>query len=265
MRTLIALFLFGVMAARAADETNAAPAQAAEPAPMKATEVVEAKPTNAPTLTGFDAFKVIAQRNIFDPNRRREGGGPVAPVERPKRTDAFTLVGAIAYEKGQFAFFEGSSSEYRKSVKAGDNFAGYKVAQVSPAQVTLEAEGKKVEMPVGSQMRRIEGEEWKMSAHAEPVESRESGSAREVRSESRNESRDRENFRNRERGSRDFNSSGRTGFDSSRNGFDRTSRPSESATTTSRSSSPAPSSSGGGNVDPAEALKRLMERRARGE
>jgi hypothetical protein len=300
MRTLIALILFGVIAVRAQEaepEKEAAPATAAEstPADASATEAKAPEPSttetkatapadskaaattergarNVPEGTGFDAFKVIAQRNIFDPNRTR-AGTVRPPTERPRRTEAFALKGIIAYEKGDFAFFDGTSSDYRKSVKTGDNFAGYKVVGVAPGQVTLEADGKKVEMPVGSQMKRAEGDEWKMSAHADSFETsgspRESSGSRESRSDVRTDSRDRENFRRGDRGTRDFNSSGRTGFDSGRNGFDRTSRSSEGTTTSrygssSATTSSAPASSSGGG-DPAEALRRLLERRSRGE
>jgi hypothetical protein len=144
MKILFAIIFIGVIATAPAQETNAT----ATVDPMS-----------------FEAFKVIAQRNIFDPNRSaRNGARP--PEERPKRTEMFTLVGAIAYEKGEFAFFEGTSSEYRKSVKSGDNFAGYKVTQVTPKGVHLEAEGKSVQLPVGSQMKRLEGEEWKINTQA---------------------------------------------------------------------------------------------------
>jgi hypothetical protein len=73
----------------------------------------------------------------------------------------------MSYEKGRFAFFDGSSSEYRKSVKPGDSIAGYKVADVAPNKVTLESGDKKFELPVGGQLKRIDEGEWKVNASAE--------------------------------------------------------------------------------------------------
>jgi hypothetical protein len=112
----------------------------------------------------FDEFKIITQRNIFDPNRRVRGSRP-SNEDRPKptRIDYLNLVGAMSYEKGRFAFFDGSSSEYRKSVKPGDSIAGYKVADVTASKVTLESGDKKVELPVGGQMKRVDEGDWQVN------------------------------------------------------------------------------------------------------
>jgi hypothetical protein len=139
-----------------------------------ATNVVSAA-TNAPVETAaakvssdeaanFDEFKIITQRNIFDPNRRVRGSRP-SNEDRPKptRVDYLNLVGAMSYEKGRFAFFDGSSSEYRKSVKPGDSIAGYKIADVTASKVTLESGEKKVELPVGGQMKRVDEGEWQVN------------------------------------------------------------------------------------------------------
>ena len=73
----------------------------------------------------------------------------------------------MSYEKGRFAFFDGSSSEYRKSVKPGDSIAGYKVANVTANKVTLESGDKKVELPVGGQMKRVDEGEWQVNKSPE--------------------------------------------------------------------------------------------------
>jgi hypothetical protein len=149
--------------------TNSAPATVAisERQPEPEVEIIS---TNSGPVDPFSyqAFRIVAQRNIFDPNRRVRTQSNEAPPERPKRIENFTLLGAIAYDKGNFAFFEGSNSDYRKSVKAGDSIGGLKVAEVAPNHVTFEAgEGKTLELPVGSQMKRTEGEEWKVGGRAE--------------------------------------------------------------------------------------------------
>ena len=135
--------------------TNAAPTVAASPAPDR-------------DVVSFDEFKIITQRNIFDPNRRIPGSrsGP-REESRPRRIDYLNLVGAMSYEKGRFAFFDGSSSEYRKSVKPGDSIAGYKVADVTANKVTLENGDKKFEIPVGGQMKRVDEGEWKVNSSPE--------------------------------------------------------------------------------------------------
>lgn len=141
----LALILFLAAAARAED------APAAKPAP-----------------NSFDAFKIVTQKNIFDPSRsapgqKRERGSET----RPPKVEYLSLVGAMTYGKGDFAFFDGTSSDYRKTVKAGDAIAGYKIAQVTQTNVTLEAEGKTLHMPVGGQLKRVDEGEWTLNASAE--------------------------------------------------------------------------------------------------
>jgi len=82
------------------------------------------------------------------------------PSRRPTNVEFFTLVGTMAYEKGVFAFFEGSSSEFTKVVKADGVMAGYKLADVLAGGVKLEADGKLIDLPIGSQMRREDAGSW---------------------------------------------------------------------------------------------------------
>ena len=123
-------------------------------------------PTNTPSRIDFDSFKIIAQRNIFNPNRsargsrNRDGDAP-----RAARTESFTLVGTIMYENGQFAFFDSSSSSYKKAIKAGDTIAGYKISEVTPKGVKLELNEKTVDLGVGQQMRRTDEGEWSVSGN----------------------------------------------------------------------------------------------------
>lgn len=153
--------------------TNVTQAAASSAAQTNVTESVTARgdarpPSNDVESGSFDEFKIITQRNIFDPNRRRPGE-PRRSEEKPKpvRIDYLNLVGAMSYEKGRFAFFDGSSSEYRKSVKPGDSIAGYKIADVTQNKVTLENGDKKIELPVGGQMKREDEGEWRLNSSPE--------------------------------------------------------------------------------------------------
>jgi hypothetical protein len=135
----------------AASETNAVPATSQ---------------TNAPSRFDFDSFKIIAQRNIFNPNRSARGSGNRnGDSPRPARTESFTLVGTIMYENGQFAFFDSPSSSYKKAIKAGDTIAGYKISEVTPKGVKLELNGKTLDLGVGQQMRRADEGEWSVSGN----------------------------------------------------------------------------------------------------
>jgi len=126
--------------------------------------------TNSASPSNFSYFRIITERNIFNPdrypNRARGPRGPRGPA-----TDAFALVGTMSYEKGQFAFFDGTSSTYRKALPAGGTIAGYKVAEITPTAVKLVSTNKQVELKVGSQMRH-EGTNWQLVARNElPTES----------------------------------------------------------------------------------------------
>jgi hypothetical protein len=124
--------------------------------------------TNSPSATDYNSFKLISDRNIFNPNRR---GGQRDIVRTPSvKVDSFKLVGTMNYEKGKFAFFDGTSSEYRKTLKLSDIIGGYRIADISPNAIKLLAAGNStVSLPVGAQMRRQDGGPWALVSKAEPV------------------------------------------------------------------------------------------------
>ena len=112
--------------------------------------------------TDYAYFKVVNDRNIFNPARQpnRPDRPASREVKRTPKVDAFSLVGTLRYEKGDMAFFDGSSPDYRKAHKAGDTIAGYKVLSITDAAVRIEAQGKVTELKIGSQMRREDEGEW---------------------------------------------------------------------------------------------------------
>lgn len=136
--------------------------------------------TNAVGTTGteFSSFKLISDRNIFNPNRGRASSrADREPQRKPVQVDLVTLVGTLSYSKGDFAFFDGSSSQYRKTLKSGDSIAGYSIQSITNNRIQIEAEGKTLEMQVGSQLRREDEGEWKFIARAEGSSSSSSSSS----------------------------------------------------------------------------------------
>lgn len=123
---------------------------AAAPAPRNDSAV-------APSAA-FDTFRLISDRNIFSPYRtgaRRDRGNE----EVQPRTDVITLTGTAA-DKGERAFFDGSSPGYRKTLRAGDAIDQFKIVKISPHVVEFERDGKALSLRVGQQFRRPEGGEW---------------------------------------------------------------------------------------------------------
>lgn len=130
-----------------------------------------AQQTNRTSQVDFSNFQVISERNIFNPNRtaRHKHGN------RPQTVaDAFSLVGTMSYAKGTFAFFDGTSSDYRRVVQNAGTIAGYKVTNITPTAVKLANGDKQLVMKVGTQMRREEKGAWQLAATSElPVETTE--------------------------------------------------------------------------------------------
>ena len=128
-----------------------------------------AQSTNAPARLSYDAFRMISDRNIFNPNRVGRGAPrttrrdttPAAHVE------SFSLVGIMSYEKGLFAFFEGTSADFKKVLQADAVIGQYKVASVLPEAVKLTSGTNAFELKVGMQMRREDEGEWFLSAGGE--------------------------------------------------------------------------------------------------
>lgn len=121
--------------------------------------------TNAgPTSLDYAAFKIIVERNIFDPNRYAAQSRP--PSRAPARVDSVTLVGTMSYEKGDFAFFDGTSSEYKKALKLRDSIVGYKVSNITPTSVALASGTNELKLGVGMQLRREEDGPWHLAGQA---------------------------------------------------------------------------------------------------
>jgi len=88
----------------------------------------------------------IARSNIFDPARRPVVGsvqkppGPVIPP-RPPQPASFSLVGIVGYSEGKlagaYAFFDGTSQLYRKTVRLNGDIAVFKVSDIAADSVTL--------------------------------------------------------------------------------------------------------------------------------
>lgn len=127
-----------------------------------------AEPTNSAPVADFSAFRLVAERNIFNPNR--SGSQPPREREsrRASRSDTFGLVGTMIYGKGPIAFFDGSSGDYRKALSPGATIAGYTVTEIGAAAVKLSMNGTNtLELRVGSRLRREEGGAWEPTDTAE--------------------------------------------------------------------------------------------------
>lgn len=131
--------------------------------------LASAQPTNTPARLDYSAFKIIPERNIFNPHRYARSSAASRPREtrRVARVESCVLVGVMNYEKGPFAFFDGTSSDYRKVLKPEGSIAGYKLAEVKPTSVLLAAGTNTLELRVGMQLRREDEGQWQVAAAPE--------------------------------------------------------------------------------------------------
>jgi len=139
---------------------------------MAAVPFAQAGSEPASARLDYDSFKIITKRNIFDPNRSGKSStrARAMPDSRAAAT-TFSLVGTLRYEKGSFAFFEGSSSQYRLVLEPSDTIAGYKITDIAPGFVTLEStNGQAIALRVGMQMRKLDEGQWLLAGPADSSE-----------------------------------------------------------------------------------------------
>ena len=204
-RILVLSSVSGLLLLPAVSSLGAATSQTNSPtrvdASPKRVNKTSKRPDDVPGRGDYTSFKVIADRNIFNGNRSRSR----VDAPRPVKVESFALAGTLSYEKGTFAFFDGSSAEYRKVLKPEGTIAGYKITEITPDVAKLEAGDQKLEMRVGMQLRREDEGEWKLSARSEAPSS--SGS-RDSRSRDSGQRDDRSRFSS-DRGSSSRDSGGR--------------------------------------------------------
>jgi hypothetical protein len=136
------------------------------------TLLTRAQETNSPGRPDFQDFRIISERNIFNPNRspRRERSRSDREPDRRTRTESVALLGTMNYEKGWFAFFDGSRSDYRKALQPGDAIAGYTIGEIAPNHVKLESTNSPpIQLRVGTQMRKQDEGEWEIRDRFEAV------------------------------------------------------------------------------------------------
>ena len=109
---------------------------------------------------GYDAYRLVRTRNIFDPNRRapRIESAPTRRESTPtNRPHYLKLTGTMVTETKTLAFFSGSKSEYSRVLSLGDSIADGKVTAITAQQVELQREGKPVILVVGGAPLSLDG------------------------------------------------------------------------------------------------------------
>jgi hypothetical protein len=117
---------------------------------------------SSPVDPKFDTFRVVLDRNIFNPNRAPRGRS--VPEEKPPRVDEIFLVGTMQSDTGLLAFFDSADAEFRKNLREGDSIAGFKLQRIAAEGVELLRDDQPIALKVSQQLRRPEGGEWTVTA-----------------------------------------------------------------------------------------------------
>lgn len=149
-----ALLMLGYGPAAAA---NGAPKLPAPSAPSSAVPAV-VRPAAASPYASFDTFGIIGERNIFNPNR--VGRTPRNTNPPPPAADILSLVGTMDYDKGLFAFFDGSQPGFRQALHVGGTITGFTVTAIDSNGVELTRNGQKFPFRIGQQLRRPAAGDW---------------------------------------------------------------------------------------------------------
>ncbi|MCL5096735.1 MAG: hypothetical protein M1608_04250 [Candidatus Omnitrophica bacterium] len=123
-----------------------------------------AEESNAPASGhDFQSFKIIFERNIFNPNRRPVSNRGSQDEGAPSpRIDGFSLIGTLIYDKGSYAFFDGTESKYKTVLRPLDSIAGFKVTEITPNSVRLLSASNSFELPMNMQIKREDEGEWRL-------------------------------------------------------------------------------------------------------
>jgi hypothetical protein len=123
---------------------------------------------SASRTPGFNSFKILLERNIFDPNRYPNKPKQLEQVKvkapRQVEIDSLTVTGALISGATTMAFFEGSQSEYERTVSVGSKIAGCLIMEINTNYVKLDVDGKLLELPISSHLVRRDQGEWEVTA-----------------------------------------------------------------------------------------------------
>ena len=114
----------------------------------------------AEKVAGFDAFRLMRTKNMFDPNRR-PARTETASAQRPapvreNKSSTLTLTGTMVTEGKVLAFFAGTRADYSKVLSVGGTIADCKITAIKATEVEMERGGKPGALAVGHQLQ-IEG------------------------------------------------------------------------------------------------------------
>ena len=116
-----------------------------------------AKPAVDPA---YESFRMVIDRNIFNPQRNGKPGGEVKVAS--SADDYIDLLGALITSEGALAIFEGSETEYNAILRSAQTLAGMRLTEIGTDQVRLQQGDRQLDLPVGYRLSRSRGGAWEV-------------------------------------------------------------------------------------------------------
>lgn len=131
---------------------------------------VSAQEKESPKTIKYDSFKIIWERNIFQPNRQPISARELVKDPTPVfvQADTISLVGSLLNENESFAFFSGTKPEYQAVVIKGGTIAEYRVASIRTDGVKLEKNQESIDLPVGMGLKKGDDGKWVITTVFKP-------------------------------------------------------------------------------------------------
>ncbi len=130
----------------------------------------------------YESFRIVVDRNIFDPGRSpgrpARSEAPEVQSQTPAQNDRVSLYGALIDGGTAVAFFSGTRDEYNRVARQGETIAGYRVIEIRTQSVELEKDGERIDLPVGAGLSRPGEGGWTVITES-PVLDREPEAGRE--------------------------------------------------------------------------------------
>jgi hypothetical protein len=153
--TLVLSLWSVISAAEGRRNRDADPARSAVPPAATATKAVS-------PADSFEAFRIIAEKNIFNPNR--VGLTRATTEAKPPRVDEIALVGTVEFGGKRVALFESAEVAFRKTVAEGETLGEFTVRRVGNEGVDLVRGDQVLALRVAQRLRRPEGADWSVVA-----------------------------------------------------------------------------------------------------
>jgi len=123
-----------------------------------------------PAPGSIESYRIIFQRNIFDPNRSASRAAPqvdkAVPPPPPPPPEWIDLTGVLMTAGGAVAFFEGSSRAGTGARGVGAEIGGMKIKNITPDEVILLAGQKTSNVRVGGRLERRNDAPWTLVGEA---------------------------------------------------------------------------------------------------